>query len=282
MLSSVGFSFSSAKRGWFLDRINFLTKEKGVSKTEISNSLNIFKSRLSKIINDKNSIVQDSLVDSLISTYAFQNPINDSKARQSFSKAKRNWFVSKINFLKQKKGLSYKDLCEIFDIFPSRLSYMLNKPDSPINDKYIDLLVEKFDFGNPVFYKGAADKKTEEKENDGGVQSGEVSSDAGSDSESSCVEGKVGSREQSGSSVAGQMAVCPAESASVSGADFAGVLLDRILALQSENTVLKQRLAADSSTSEDDMRQELERLRQRNAFLENKLAKWRDLFSDLK
>ena len=137
MLSSVGFNFSSAKRGWFLDKINFLYKEKGVSKTEISGSLNIFKSRLSKIINDKNSIVQDSLVDSLISIYKFQNPINDSKAHQSFSKAKRNFFVSKISFLKTKKGLSHIDLCEIFGIFPSRLSYILNKPDTPINDKFI-------------------------------------------------------------------------------------------------------------------------------------------------
>ena len=279
MLSSVSFSFSSAKRGWFLDKINFLYKEKGVSKTEISNSLNIFKSRLSKIINDKNSIVQDSLVDSLISTYAFQNPINDRKARQSFSKAKRNWFVSKINFLKQKKGLSYKDLCEIFDIFPSRLSYMLNKLDSPINDKYIDLLIGKFGLDNPVCYEpsqmGVADNKTEEKENDYGVQLGANSSDASSDSENSCMEGNGGSSEQLDSSVPKQTAVRPSVSSSVSGADFVGVLLDRILVLQSENTILKQRLAADFSdnASENDLRQEVERLRQRNAFLESKLAK---------
>jgi len=281
MLNSVGFNFSSAKRGWFLDKINFLYKEKGVSKTEISSSLNIFKSRLSKIINDKNSIVQDTLVDSLISIYKFQNPINDNKAHQSFSKAKRNFFVSKISFLKTKKGLSHKDLCEVFGIFPSRLSYILNKPDTPINDKFIDLLIEKFDFANPIFYEPSCsdadvEKKSKIKGNDSGVQSRRLSSDVCYDSESSCMEGKGGPSEQ--------LAVSPAESAVVSGADFAGVLLDRILVLQSENVVLKHRLEVNSSdnASENDLRREVERLRQRNAFLEKKFSEWHDMFSDVK
>ena len=263
MLNSV--SFSSAKRNWFIGKINFLNKENKISKTEICGSLNIFTSRLSKIINNSGCPVHDSLIDKLIEKYKFENPISGCKPKQNFSTAKRDWFVAKVNYLKKNKNLSGIDLCKILDILPPRLSYMLKKTDSPINDKYIDILIDKFGFENPVFCVSCESVQTEDKNSDYNTIDMEEKVSGADD---------LSVDTNSVNSIIGQCTV-----AGIDGKDLVNLLLDRILSLQKENITLIQQLKSPNYIN---FSAETEKLRQINALLEEKFAKWLNVSSDEK
>ena len=151
-------SFSFAKHKWFVENINLTIKRKDMAYRDIAAAFEIFPSRLSKMMHDSNSPIQDKYIDILINKYGISNPFGNNNL--SFQQSKRKWFLSSINELMVKERMTKKDVSEIFEIFPSRLSGMLNNSNAIINDKYLDILLNKYGFKNPILNVSETDSSS--------------------------------------------------------------------------------------------------------------------------
>lgn len=241
-------SFFTAKHNWFVDKINYLKVQKGVTYSKIAESLGIFLPRLSSMCNNEYSIIKDTYIDILIKTYDFQNPIY--KYGSSFTSAKRTWFLEKLDFLKRKKQLSQTDISKALGIFPSRLSVIVNDRNSIINDNLIDILIEKYDLENPFDTDKTLNRKKQVAESDSKIEEPIKSDKEIKQEQDFSIEKNKQSEKLTDTSISAQ------------------VLLDRLLLLEQENVLLKNKMY------------DYEKIKSRNEYLEDKLLKFRELLSE--
>lgn len=91
MVEKNNFSFSSQKRKFFRDKVNFLLNERKIKRTEICQALDIYASRLSKMLRT-DAIVKDEYIDILINDYGIENPFDcfcGNEQTDSFTKKEK-------------------------------------------------------------------------------------------------------------------------------------------------------------------------------------------------